>query len=281
MEQNILLRNNVKVTGQGMKSIIFAPGFGCDQSVWKAVSQAFENNYQVVLFDYVGSGNSDIDSYDENRYSTLAGYAQDILDICAALDLKDSIFVGHSVASMIGILASLSHPEYFSHLIMIGPSPCYLNEPPHYYGGFEKEELVGLIEMMEKNYIGWTNVFATAVSNNPNCPKVKQELENRFCSTDPIIARNFAKATFFADNRNELEKVTHPTLILQCAEDIIAPSAVGQYTHQHIPNSCLKQLKAIGHCPHMSHPEEVISIIHQYLEEYSVKKPKEESILNG
>jgi sigma-B regulation protein RsbQ len=276
MEQNILHRNNVKVTGKGTTSIIFAPGFGCDQSVWNAVSQAFEDDYQVILFDYVGSGDSDLASYDLNRYSTLEGYAQDILDVCAALDLKDSIFVGHSVASMIGMLASLRHPEYFSHLIMIGPSPCYLNKPPHYYGGFEKDDLLGLIEMMEKNYIGWANIFASTITNNPKRPEVKQELENRFCSTDPIIARNFAMATFFADNRKDLEEVTLPTLILQCSEDIISPPNVGQYVHQHIPHSVLKQLEAIGHCPHMSHPEEIISIIRQYLEENSVKRMVEE-----
>ncbi|MGX9136540.1 alpha/beta fold hydrolase [Rummeliibacillus sp. JY-2-4R] len=276
MEQNILLRNNVKVIGKGTTSIVLAPGFGCDQSVWSSVSQAFENDYQVVLFDYVGSGNSDIESYNPKRYSTLSGYAQDILDICATLDLKNSIFVGHSVASMIGMLASLSHPEYFSHLIMIGPSPCYLNKPPHYFGGFEEDDLLGLIDMMEKNYIGWANVFASTVTNNPNRPEVRQELENRFCSTDPVIARNFAKATFFADNRNDLEKVTHPTLILQCSEDIIAPATVAQYTHEHIPNSVYKRLEAIGHCPHMSHPEELVSVIHQYLKKYSVKIPKEE-----
>ncbi|MCM3315430.1 alpha/beta hydrolase [Rummeliibacillus stabekisii] len=276
MENNILLRNNVRLTGKGTKTIIFAPGFGCDQTVWSAVSQKFEGDYQVVLFDYVGSGNTDINFYDSNRYSTLEGYAQDILEICATLQLTDAIFVGHSVSCMIGMLASFRHPEYFSHLIMVGPSPCYLNEPPQYTGGFQESELFGLIELMEKNYIGWANIFAATVTNNPSLPQVKQELETRFCSTDPITALNFAKATFFADNRKDLENVIHPTLIVQCSDDIIAPETVTQYTHQHIPNSVLKQLNAIGHCPHMSHPEELSNTIRQYLEEQLTKKQTEE-----
>lgn len=276
MENNILLRNNVRLTGKGTKTIIFAPGFGCDQTVWSAVSQKFEGDYQVVLFDYVGSGNTDINFYDSNRYSTLEGYAQDILEICATLQLTDAIFVGHSVSCMIGMLASFRHPEYFSHLIMVGPSPCYLNEPPQYIGGFQESELLGLIELMEKNYIGWANIFAATVTNNPSRPQVKQELETRFCSTDPIMALNFAKATFFADNRKDLENVIHPTLIVQCSDDIIAPETVTQYTHQHIPNSVLKQLNAIGHCPHMSHPEELSNTIRQYLEEQLTKKQTEE-----
>ncbi|PFN79147.1 sigma factor SigB regulation protein RsbQ [Bacillus sp. AFS076308] len=270
MDQDILFRNNVKVKGHGRQSIIFAPGFGCDQTVWKSVAKAFEKDYQVILFDYVGLGRSDIHAYDSKRYSSLAGYAQDVLDVCSALNLKDLVFVGHSVGSMIGMLASLSHPEYFSHLVMIGPSPCYLNDPPHYYGGFEKEELLGLIDMMDKNYIGWANVFASTVTNNPKRPEVKHQLEERFCSTDPIIARQFAEAAFFADNRSDLIKVTVPSLILQCSNDIIAPLAVGEYIHKHLPNSMLKYMDATGHCPHMSHPEETIRLIRQYLSMASI-----------
>jgi sigma-B regulation protein RsbQ len=270
MDQDIIFRNNVNILGKGTKSIIFAPGFGCDQNVWKSVAEAFEKDYQVILFDYVGLGRSDIHAYDSKRYSSLAGYAQDVLDVCKALDLKDTIFVGHSVGSMIGALASLSHPEYFSRLVMIGPSPYYLNDPPHYYGGFEKEELLGLIDMMDKNYIGWANVFASTVTNNPERHEVKRQLEERFCSTDPIIAREFAEAAFFADNRSDLKKVTVPALILQCSNDIIAPLAVGEYIHHHLPNSLLKIMDATGHCPHMSHPEETIRLISQYLNEESV-----------
>ncbi|HZH62465.1 MAG TPA: alpha/beta hydrolase [Metabacillus sp.] len=265
MNQGILLRNNVQIEGSGEKSIIFAPGFNCDQTVWKSVANAFKQEYQVILFDYVGLGKSDIQSYDRNRYHTLSGYVQDLLEICAALDLKEAIFVGHSVSSMIGMLASIAKPSYFSHLIMIGPSPYYLNDPPSYYGGFEKEDLLGLIDMMEKNYIGWAKMFASTVMNNPDRPYLSKELEDRFCSTDPLIARQFAEAAFFADNRRDLSKVSVLSLIMQCSNDIIAPTEVGEYLKYHLPYSEYKKLKATGHCPHMSHPEETIEVIQEYL----------------
>ncbi|WP_163538833.1 alpha/beta hydrolase [Gracilibacillus sp. YIM 98692] len=265
MNQHILTRHNVKKKGNGKQLIIFAPGFGCDQSVWNTVSKAFESDYKVVLFDYVGMGNSDASAFNREKYSTLDGYAQDVLDVCTALDVKGAIFVGHSVSSMIGMLASLRQPTYFSQLIMIGPSPCYLDDPPEYFGGFQKEDLIGLLDMMEKNFIGWANVFASTLVNSTAQPEVMQELEDRFCSTDPVIARQFAEACFFADNRQDLPHVTVPSLILQCSHDSIAPASVGRYIHQHIPQSTFKQMEATGHCPHMSHPDETVRLIHDYL----------------
>ncbi|MCR6598063.1 alpha/beta hydrolase [Bacillus halotolerans] len=270
MNQAILTRNHVKVRGNGTTPIVFAPGFGCDPSVWNAVAPAFEDEYQLILFDYVGAGNSDLYAYDMDRYRTLDGYAQDVLDVCEALGLSKAVFVGHSVGAVIGMLASLRRPELFSQLIMVGPSPCYLNDPPEYYGGFEEEQLLGLIEMMEKNYIGWATVFAATVVNQPDRPEIKEELESRFCSTDPIIARQFANAAFFSDHRRDLSKVTVPSLILQCSNDVIASSAVGEYMHRHLPYSTLKQMKAQGHCPHMSHPEETIQLISDYLKAYVI-----------
>ncbi|WP_121610462.1 alpha/beta fold hydrolase [Mesobacillus foraminis] len=280
MNQDIFIRNNIKILGNGTKSMILAPGFGCDQSVWKSVAKMFKNEYRIILFDYVGSGNSDLRAYDAKKYSTLEGYAQDVLDVCSLLELKDAIFVGHSVGSMIGMLASLKNPEHFSDLIMLGPSPCYLNVPPDYFGGFEKEQLFGLIEMMERNYLGWATVFAATVMNNPDRPELKAELEERFCSTDPIIARQFAEAAFFADNRKDLSNVKVPSLILQCSEDVIAPAQVGTYIHQHLPGSVLKHMKATGHCPHMSHPEETVSLIRDHLKESSKDGP-EVTLCNG
>ncbi|QQZ08418.1 alpha/beta fold hydrolase [Heyndrickxia vini] len=280
MNQDILNRNNVTIKGNGERAMIFAPGFGCDQTVWKTVSESFECDYQVILFDYVGMGQSDIEAFDPNKYSKLSGYVQDVLDVCSALSLKDAIFVGHSVAGMIGLLASLQHPEYFSRLIMIGPSPCYLNEPPEYFGGFEKEDLTGLIDMMEKNYIGWATSFASTVTNNSSRPDVANELENRFCSTDPVIARIFAEACFFADNRQDLPKVTVPSLIMQCSDDVIAPIAVGEYLNQHIPNSTITYMNANGHCPHLSHPEETIQFIREYIGKIPDKTILEVSVAN-
>ncbi|SDK34626.1 alpha/beta fold hydrolase [Sediminibacillus albus] len=272
MDRNIVARNNVTIKGKGSQPILFAPGFGCDQSVWSMVSKSFEQDYQVILFDYVGMGKSDLGAFDYDKYSTLDGYVQDVLDICSALALKDVILVGHSVGSMIGMLASLRQPDYFSSLIMIGPSPCYLNHPPDYFGGFEKEELFGLIDMMDKNYIGWANAFASTITNDAEHPEVAEALEDRFCSTDPVIARRFAETCFFADNRKELPKVTLSTLILQCAEDVIAPTVVGDYMHQQLPESTIRYMKARGHCPHMSHPDETVELMHNYLEERKSEK---------
>ncbi|MBA3530648.1 MAG: alpha/beta hydrolase [Ardenticatenales bacterium] len=265
MAQDILVRNNVKVIGQGVQPMMFAHGFGCDQNMWRFVTPAFEEDYQLILFDYVGSGNSDLRAYNTERYSTLKGYAQDVLDICDALDLMDVIFVGHSVSSMIGLLASIQEPERFERLILIGPSPRYLNDAPDYVGGFERADIEGLLDMMERNYIGWANFLAPVIMKNPAQGALAHELTESFCSTDPKIARLFAEVTFFSDNRTDLPEVTLPSLIMQCSEDALAPLEVGTYLQHHLPNSALRVLQATGHCPHMSHPEETIRVIKEYL----------------
>ena len=250
--------------GQGSQPMLFAHGFGCDQNMWRFVTPAFENDYQIILFDYVGNGKSDINAYNPARYASLEGYAQDILDICEALQLTNTILVGHSVSSMIGLLAAISKPKYFSKLVMVGPSPCYINDG-EYIGGFERKDIEGLLDTMEKNYIGWANFLAPNIMGNPHRPELSIELTESFCSTDPVIARQFAEATFFADNRHDLQKLRTPSLILQCTDDIIAPMAVGEYLAKHLSNSTLKILKATGHCPHMSAPNETITAIHEYL----------------
>ena len=244
--------------------MVFAHGFGCDQNMWRFVTPAFEDDYRVVLFDYVGSGKSDLSAYNEERYSNLNGYAQDILEICEVLKLRDTIFVGHSVSSMIGLLAAIKRPEYFSKLILIGPSPCYINEPG-YTGGFQRKDIEELLDTMDKNYIGWANFLAPAIMKNPDRPELAGELTQSFCSTDPKIARQFAMATFFSDNRKDLLKLDKPSLIMQCSDDLIAPNSVGDYLHAHLRQSTLKVMKATGHCPHMSHPEETIEIMKEYL----------------
>ncbi len=244
--------------------MMFAHGFGCDQNMWRFLTPSFENDYKIVLFDYVGAGKSDISAYNKERYSSLQGYAQDVLDICEELQLRDTIFVGHSVSSMIGLLAAVEHPGYFAELIMVGPSPCYINDGD-YKGGFERKDIEGLLETMEKNYIGWANFLAPNIMGNKDRPELGEELKDSFCSTDPLIARQFAKATFFSDNRDDLHKTKVPSLILQCSEDIIAPLEVGDYLHRKLANSTLKVMKATGHCPHMSEPEETISLIKEYL----------------
>jgi sigma-B regulation protein RsbQ len=265
MDDAILFRNNVNIFGRGTQPMLFAHGFGCDQNMWRFVTPAFEDDYRIVLFDYVGSGKSDLRAYDPARYASLDGYAQDVLDVCRALALRDVIFVGHSVSSMIGVLAANREPERFSRLVLVGPSPRYINDPPSYVGGFERADIEGLLETMEKNYIGWAHFLAPAIMKNPDRPELSQELEASFCSTDPVIARRFAEATFFADNREDLGAVRVPSLIMQCSEDMIAPLEVGDYLQLTLPGSTLRVLRATGHCPHMSHPEETVEVIREYL----------------
>ena len=262
---DILHRNNVHVSGRGTQPMLFAHGFGCDQNMWRFVAPAFAEDYRIVLFDYVGAGHSDLAAYERARYSSLDGYATDVIEICEALDLRDMIFVGHSVSAMIGVLAANRRPEYFSKLIMLGPSPRYINDPPGYVGGFTRPDIEGLLETMDKNYIGWANFLAPAIMKNPDRPELGEELTASFCSTDPVIARNFAEATFFADNRGDLAAVQVPSLIMQCSEDIIAPPEVGDYLQRELKHSTLRQMKATGHCPHMSAPDETVALMREYL----------------
>ena len=253
MTQDILTRNNVTVSGAGARTLLLAHGFGCDQNMWRFVTPDFQDDYRIVLFDYVGSGKSDVSAYSAARYGTLGGYAQDVLDVCAALDLTDVVFVGHSVSAVIGILASLREPGRFSDLILVAPSPRYLNDPPDYVGGFERADIEGLLDLMEKNYLGWASFLAPVVAQNADRPGVSSELERSFCSTDPVIMRRFAEATFLSDNRADLPHVSIPSLIMQCSEDVIAPQSVGTYLEQNLPHSTLRVLEATGHCPHLSH----------------------------
>jgi sigma-B regulation protein RsbQ len=264
-DRSILARNNVHVSGRGSQPMLFAHGFGCDQNMWRFVAPAFEDDYRVVLFDYVGAGKSDVSAWSPSRYGTLDGYAQDVLDICDALELEDVVFVGHSVSAVIGIIAARRRPELFQHLILVGPSPRYVNDPPDYVGGFAREDIEGLLDMMERNFVGWANFLAPVVMKNPNRPELAGELEESFCSTDPVLARHFAEVTFLSDNRSDLPHVSVPCLVLQCSEDAIAPQEVGEYVHRHLPGSTFRLLEATGHCPHMSHPEETTEAIREYL----------------
>jgi sigma-B regulation protein RsbQ len=262
---DIIKRNNVKVSGNGNQSMLFAHGFGCDQNMWRFVIPAFQKDYKIVAFDYVGSGKSEVASYNKERYSNLNGYAQDILDVCEALDLQSVIFVGHSVSCMVGLLAAIKQPQRFAQMIFIGPSPRYINERPDYTGGFERQDIEQLLDTMEKNYIGWANFLAPIVMKNDDRPELTHELTDSFCSTDPVIAKQFAETTFLSDNRKDLPHLKVPSLILQCSEDLIAPLEVGEYVAKNLENSTLKVMKATGHCPQLSAPEETIQLIKEYL----------------
>ncbi|HZG26237.1 MAG TPA: alpha/beta hydrolase [Chitinophagaceae bacterium] len=261
---SVLQRNNVKISGKGSQAMLFAHGFGCDQSVWRFITSAFEEKYKLITFDYVGSGKSDTLSYNPEKYGDLNGYAQDILDICEELKLQDVVFVGHSVSCMTGALAAIKEPKYFSNLIFLGPSPCYINKEG-YTGGFERSDIEGLLDTMEKNYVGWANFLAPVVMQNNDRPELTEELNVSFCSIDPEIARQFAAVTFYSDNRKDLPELRVPTLVLQCTDDLIAPVEVGTYVHSRLPKSTLKIMKATGHCPHMSAPGETIALINEYL----------------
>ncbi len=261
----VLERNNVHVLGNGERTIMFAHGYGCDQNMWRHVYPFFEGRFRVVLFDYVGSGASDATAFDRTRYSTLNGYATDVLEIMDALGIERVNFVGHSVSSMIGALASIRAPSRFESLVMIGPSACYINDGD-YHGGFSREDIQGLLESLESNLVVWSAAMAPVIMGTPTRPELSGELEASFCRMDPDLAHHFARVTFLSDNRRDLAKISVPTLILQCKSDAIAGEAIGKYVHAGIKESKFTLLDATGHCPHMSAPGAVIGEIEAFLE---------------
>ncbi len=250
---DILKRNNIHVMGDGPATMVFAHGFGCDLHMWRLMTPAFENRFRVVTFDLVGSGASDLAAYDKNKYGTLQGYADDVLEVLDASAQGPVIFVGHSVSAMIGMLSDLKAPGRIAAQVMIGPSPCYINEGD-YVGGFERSDIDSLLETLESNYLGWSSTMAPAIMGSPAQPELSVELTNSFCRTDPEIAKQFARVTFMSDNRADLAKLTTPTLILQCTDDLIAPQAVGEYMARTMSNATLRLIENTGHCPHLSAP---------------------------
>lgn len=261
---DILRRNNVNVIGNGEQAMVFAHGFGCDQNMWRFVYPAFQKDFKIVLFDYVGSGNSDEKAYNRSKYNSLQGYADDIIEILNELSLKSVIFVGHSVSSMIGMLAAIKQPQLFDKLVMVGPSPCYINDN-NYVGGFSREDINGLLDSLDSNYLGWSSMIAPVIMGNQDRPELGEELSNSFCRTNPEIAKHFAHVTFLSDNRLDVPKLKTKSLILQCTDDVIAPLEVGRYLHEHMNNSTFLLLKATGHCPNLSAPEETINAIKTFI----------------
>jgi sigma-B regulation protein RsbQ len=262
---NVLARNNVTVSGNpDGQPVVFAHGFGCDQNMWRLVAPAFEDRYRVVLFDHVGAGGSDLSAFDRRRYSSLHGYAEDVLEICAALELERVIFVGHSVSAMVGVIAANRAPERFEKLVLVGPSPCYVDDGD-YVGGFSRNDVDELLESLDSNYLGWSSAMAPVIMGNPDRPELGEELVGSFCATDPEIARQFARVTFLSDNRADLPGVDIPVLVLQCSDDPIAPRPVGEYVHNQIRDSRFVQLGATGHCPNLSAPAETVAAIEDFL----------------
>ncbi len=260
----VLQRNNVHLHGSGSRTIMFAHGFGCDQNMWRHVEPAFRDHYRTVLFDHVGAGQSDLAAYDEDKYMDLRGYAADVVEIGQALGLEDAIFVGHSVSAMIGALASIEAPGLFGKLVMVGPSPRYIDDG-EYDGGFTVNQIEELLASLADNHLGWSAAMAPAIMGNPDRPELGEELTNSFCRTDPEIARQFARATFTSDNGADLRKVVADTLILQTRDDIIASEKVGEYVSHEIVGSRLVYLNATGHCPNLSAPGAVIAAMNEFL----------------
>lgn len=266
-KEAITKRNNVTIHGTGDKTLMLGHGFGCDKRMWRFVLPALSARYTVVLFDYVGSGNSELNSFNIEKYSSLNGYARDVVDIVDAFELENVAFVGHSVSSIIGLIASMDVPDAITELIMVCPSPCFLNHEPDYEGGFDRSDLEELIQLMDKNYIGWANYLAPLVMGSNASQALTGELSGSFCSTDPVAAKTFAKATFFSDHRDLLAQSTVRTLILQSAADSLASVKVGNYMHQKMANSELTIIEAEGHCLHMTDPEVTSDLIEKFVDE--------------
>jgi sigma-B regulation protein RsbQ len=260
---SVLQRNNVHVAGDG-PPMLFVHGFGCDQNMWRFIAPHFADRYRTILVDLVGSGNSQLAAYDRHKYDTLHGHAQDMCEVLREVAKEPAVFVGHSVSAMIGLLANVGCPEMFAAQVMVGPSPCYVNDGD-YFGGFERKDIDGLLEALESNYLGWSSNMAPAIMGAPGRPELAEELTNSFCRTDPEIAKHFARVTFLSDHRADLPKLQAPTLILQCSDDLIAPMAVGEYMARTIPNSTLHVIENVGHCPHLSAPSASAAAMEAFL----------------
>lgn len=261
------MKNCVRVAGRADgRPIMLAHGFGCDQNLWRLVVPLLAERFRLILFDHVGSGSSDPSAWDAERYSDLQQYADDILEIIDAMSLDDVVFVGHSVASMMGVLAAATRPEAFAGLVLLTPSPRYLDDRD-YRGGFERTDIDELLDSIDSNYLGWSRAMAPVIMGTPDRPELEDELGDSFCRTDPQRALTFARTTFLSDNRADLARVTVPTVIVECAHDTLAPREVGAYCHAHIRGSTLVTLDATGHCPHLSAPQATAAAIADFADQ--------------
>ena len=263
---SVKTRNNVRIAGNGSATMVFAHGFGCDQTMWRFLAPVFAERFRTITFDLVGSGGSDLSAYDRNKYGTLHGYADDLIEILDECATGPVIFVGHSVSTMIGLLATIKAPERFVAQVMVGPSPCYINDGD-YVGGFNREDIDELLETLDANYLGWSSSMAPVIMGAPEQPQLGEELTSSFCRNDPEIAKHFARVTFLSDHRADVPQSQVPALILQCSDDLIAPRCVGDYLHRHLPKSSLHVIENVGHCPHMSAPTESSRAIDAFLAE--------------
>jgi sigma-B regulation protein RsbQ len=262
---DVLKRHGVRIIGHGKPPILLCNGFGCNQGVWHYLTTALAVRHQVILFDYVGSGKADLTAYDPQKYSTLAAYAQDVVEICRALDLRGATLVGHSVGATIAMLAAIEAPEHFSNVVLLAPSPYFLNEPT-YYGGFERADMLAVLATMDKDYQEWTTAFADLLLGPTNSSSLREELAGFFCDTDSTIAKQFARVTFLADHRADVGHLLLPTLLVQCTDDVAGPPEVGAYLLEHLPQAQLITLNTSGHCPHLSAPLETLAAIRAFVQ---------------
>jgi len=261
---SVVDRHHINIVGHGSKTMVLAHGYGCDQLMWRFLSSELKDEYRIVLFDHVGAGKSDLSAFSRQKYASLQGYADDVLEIIAATSDSPVIFVGHSVSAMIGVLAAIKNPSAFERLILVGPSPCYLNDG-EYVGGFNRSDIDGLLQTLADNHLGWSRAMAPVIMKNDDRPELAAELADSFCRTDPEIAKHFARVTFLSDNRADLSRLQTPTLILQCTDDLIAPQAVGDYMKRTIPNATLRLIENTGHCPHLSAPSASRAAVDEFL----------------
>lgn len=261
-------RNNIRIQGTGGPTLLFVHGYGCDQRMWRFVAPAFEHTHTTVLMDLVGSGQSDAGAYDYGKYASLDGYARDIVEICETFGFEDVILVGHSVSAMIAGLAAIMAPTRFAKLVMVCPSPRYVDDE-NYVGGFSQADIDDMIRTLNANYLGWSSAIAPVIMGNPDKPELALELSGSFCRNNPAIAKHFAQVTFGSDQRNDLKRIATPTLILQCTDDVLAPLAVGDFVCRQIENSTLKILRATGHCPHLTAPSETLEAMIPFINNHA------------
>lgn len=257
-------RHGIHIIGEGPATVVMAHGFGCNQSMWRNFVPAFRDRYRIVLYDLLGSGNSDLAAYDTEKYGRLQGHADDLLAIIDACATGPVIFIGHSVSAMIGMLASIARPDKFIANIMVAPSACYIDDD-HYRGGFSPADITDLLDTLDSNYLGWSSAMAPVIMGAPGQPELSEELTDSFCRTDPTIAKHFARVTFLSDHRADLAQSSVPTLILQCSDDVIAPRSVGAYIHAMVPDSTLVDIDNTGHCPHLSAPDASLAAIRGFI----------------
>jgi len=261
----VLRRNNVRVLGNSSgRPVLFLHGFGCSQEMWRKVTPRFADEHQVIVLDQVGAGDSDLTAWQPGRYESLHGYADDLLEVIESLDLHDLVIVGHSVGSMIAVLAATRDSARLGALILVGPSPRYV-DIDDYVGGFDQAGMDSLLDNLDGDQVGWASAMAPVIMGNADRPELSAELVRSFCRYDPVIARHFARVMFLADNRHDLSRVALPTLVVQCTDDAISAVVVGEYVHAAIRGSEFALMSATGHCPNLSEPDELADTIQQFL----------------